>query len=46
MRTAYSIAKREVFSYFVSPIAYVVSVVWLLWCGLQYYLMAGFLRAA
>lgn len=42
MRAAYSIAKREVFSYFVSPIAYVVNVVWLLWCGLQYYLMAGF----
>lgn len=41
MRAAYSIAKREVFSYFVSPIAYVVSVVWLLWCGLQYFLMAG-----
>jgi len=41
MRAAYSIAKREVFSYFVSPIAYVVTLVWLLWCGLQYYLMAG-----
>jgi ABC-2 type transport system permease protein len=41
MRTAYCVAKREVFSYFVSPIAYVVSVVWLVWCGLQYYLLAG-----
>lgn len=41
MKAAYCIAKREVFSYFVSPVAYVVSVVWLIWCGLQYYLLAG-----
>lgn len=41
MRAVYSIAKREVFSYFVSPIAYVVSVVWLLWCGWSYFLMVG-----
>lgn len=41
MRAAYTIAKREVFSYFVSPIAYVVTTVWLIWCGLQYYILAG-----
>jgi ABC-2 type transport system permease protein len=41
MRAAYTIAKREVFSYFVSPIAYVVTTVWLLWCGLQYYILSG-----
>jgi ABC-2 type transport system permease protein len=41
MSTTLTIAKREIFSYFVSPVAYVVSVVWLLWCGLQYYLLAG-----
>ncbi len=41
MRAAYTIAKREVFSYFVSPVAYVVTTVWLVWCGLQYYILAG-----
>jgi ABC-2 type transport system permease protein len=46
MRATYSIAKREVFSYFVSPIAYVVSVVWLVWCGLQYYVLAGMYAGA
>lgn len=46
MRPAWTIAKREVFAYFVSPIAYVVTVVWLLWCGLQYYLLAGLFAGA
>jgi ABC-2 type transport system permease protein len=46
MRAAYTIAKREIFSYFVSPVAYVVSVVWLLWCGLQYYVLAGLYAGA
>jgi len=46
MRAAYSIAKREIFSYFVSPVAYVVSVVWLVWCGLQYYVLAGMYAGA
>lgn len=41
MSPALTIAKREVFSYFVSPVAYVVTTVWLVWCGLQYYLLAG-----
>ncbi|HEX6242638.1 MAG TPA: ABC transporter permease subunit [Polyangiales bacterium] len=46
MSAALTIAKREVFSYFVSPIAYVVSVVWLVWCGLQYYVLAGMYAGA
>jgi ABC-2 type transport system permease protein len=46
MRPAWTIAKREVFAYFVSPIAYVVTVVWLVWCGLQYYLLAGLFAGA
>ncbi len=46
MRPAWTIAKREVFAYFVSPIAYVVTLVWLLWCGLQYYLLAGLFAGA
>jgi ABC-2 type transport system permease protein len=41
MKAAWTIAKREMFTYFVSPIAYVVTVVWLVWCGLQYWLLAG-----
>jgi ABC-2 type transport system permease protein len=46
MKPAWTIAKREVFAYFVSPIAYVVTVVWLVWCGLQYYLLAGLFAGA
>jgi ABC-2 type transport system permease protein len=46
MKAAYSIAKREVFSYFVSPVAYVVSFVWLVWCGLQYYVLTGMYAGA
>jgi ABC-2 type transport system permease protein len=46
MNAAYSIAKREVFSYFVSPVAYVVSLVWLVWCGLQYYVLTGMYAGA
>ena len=42
MRTAWTIARREMFAYFVSPIAYVVTTVWLLWCGLTFYTLAGF----
>ncbi|MET0343320.1 MAG: ABC transporter permease subunit [Polyangiales bacterium] len=41
MRTSLTIAQREVVSYFSSPAAYVVLVVWLVWCGLQFYLLAG-----
>jgi ABC-2 type transport system permease protein len=43
---AWTIAKREIFAYFVSPIAYVVTVVWLIWCGLQFYLLAGVFASA
>ena len=46
MRAAWTIAKREMFSYFVSPIAYVVTVVWLIWCGLQFWLLAGLFAGA
>jgi len=46
VKPAWTIAKREVFAYFVSPIAYVVTVVWLIWCGLQYYLLAGLYAGA
>jgi ABC-2 type transport system permease protein len=46
VRAAYFIAKREVFSYFVSPIAYVVSTVWLVWQGFAYYLLAGLFAGA
>jgi ABC-2 type transport system permease protein len=43
---ALTIARREIFAYFVSPIAYVVTTVWLLWCGLQYYILAGLFAGA
>ena len=46
MRAALTIAKREIVTYFVSPVAYVVTVVWLVWCGLQFYLLAGLFASA
>ncbi len=46
MSPALTIAKREIFSYFVSPVAYVVTTVWLVWCGLQYYILCGLFAGA
>lgn len=42
MRPAIAIAKREILSFFVSPIAYVVLSAWLLWSGVTFYLIAKF----
>lgn len=46
MMPAWTIAKREIATYFLSPVAYVVTVVWLVWCGLQFYLLAGVFASA
>ena len=46
MKAALTIAKREIVTYFVSPVAYVVTTVWLVWCGLQFYLLAGVFASA
>lgn len=40
MSVMWAIAWREIRSYFVSPIAYVVLTAWLLWCGLSFYLLS------
>jgi ABC-2 type transport system permease protein len=40
MNAVLTIAKREIFSFFVSPIAYVVLTVWLLFFGFVFYLLA------
>ena len=40
MTAIWTIAKREVFSFFVSPIAYVVLTVWLLFFGIVFYILA------
>ena len=40
MTAIWTIAKREVFSFFVSPIAYVVMTVWLLFFGIVFYILA------
>ena len=40
MNAIFSIAKREVFAFFVSPIAYVVLTVWLLFFGIVFYILA------
>ncbi len=37
MRSVLVIARREIFSYFVSPIAYVLLLVWLLFSGMSFY---------
>jgi len=41
MRAVWTIAKREVFSFFVSPVAYVVMTVWLLYFGMVFSLLAA-----
>ena len=41
MRAIWTIAKREVFSFFVSPVAYVVMTVWLLYFGMVFSLLAA-----
>ncbi|MFW5921009.1 MAG: ABC transporter permease subunit [Polyangiales bacterium] len=41
MRAMWAIAKRDIRAFFVSPIAYVVLTVWLLWCGTSYYWLAS-----
>jgi len=40
MNAVLTIAKREVFAFFVSPIAYVVLTVWLLFFGIVFYVLA------
>lgn len=42
MRSVLTITQREVFSFFVSPIAYVVLTVWLLFFGIVFYVLAMF----
>ena len=45
MTAVLTIARREVLSFFVSPIAYVVLTVWLLFFGVVFYLLALFFAA-
>ena len=40
MSSVLTIARREIFSFFVSPIAYVVLTVWLLFFGIVFYILA------
>jgi ABC-2 type transport system permease protein len=41
MRATWTILKREVYSFFVSPLAYVVLTSWLLLCGYSFYQIAS-----
>ena len=41
MRSMWAIAKRDVRSFFVSPLAWVVLTIWMLVCGGQFYIMCG-----
>lgn len=45
MRATWTILKREVYSFFVSPMAYVVLTAWLLWCGVSFGFMANIIAA-
>ncbi len=42
MRNIFVIAKRDMSAFFVSPLAYVVLVVWLLYQGITFYMLATF----
>lgn len=42
MRAVLTVARREAWTFFVSPIAYVVATVWLLYFGIVFYLLALF----
>lgn len=42
MRAAWTIAKREIVSFFVSPLAYVVLAAWVVAMGFQFYLLSAF----
>lgn len=41
MRATWIIARREIFSFFLSPIAYVTLVSWLFLCGVTFWLLVG-----
>lgn len=41
MRATWTIARREIFSFFLSPIAYVTLVSWLFLCGVEFWLLVG-----
>ncbi|MCB9667337.1 MAG: ABC transporter permease subunit [Myxococcales bacterium] len=40
MRAAWLVAGRELRAFFLSPVAYTVLTVWLLWCGMHFYVLA------
>lgn len=46
MRTIWTIAKREVGAFFVSPLAYVVLTVWLLWQGVMFALFCYYVSGS
>lgn len=42
MKSVWTLCKRELFSFFVSPIAWVVLTAWLLWSGLTYFFLCRY----
>lgn len=46
MKRILSIAKRELRSFFVSPMAYAILVAWLLWCGANFGMLAEYYSAS
>ncbi len=41
MKSAWLIALRELRAFFLSPVAYTVLTVWLLWCGMHFYVLVA-----
>ncbi|MFK7992416.1 MAG: ABC transporter permease subunit, partial [Sandaracinaceae bacterium] len=42
LRAVWTVLKREVYAFFVSPMAYVLLTAWLLWCGLGFWMLSYF----
>jgi ABC-2 type transport system permease protein len=46
VRAAWVIAKREMLAFFVSPVAYVVLLGWMLWSGFQFWMLCAYFAQA
>ena len=42
MKATWTILKRELYAFFVSPMAYVILTTWLLWCGITFWMLASY----
>lgn len=42
LRATWAVLKREVYAFFVSPMAYVLLTAWLLWCGMAFWMLSSY----